>query len=302
MKLNRFLALLLAAALLGGVPALAAADEAPLPEGLFALGEASEYGDISIEDDTIPESVSVPSLRRAVMRSSSVSTSYDPRESGAWLTPVRTQGAWNTCWAVAAMGAAETDGLMRGLLTTSAQTTDLSERHLIYFFSHQADDPLGNSSQDYNLSPSFWIQSGGNPVIATMAMAGWHGAADEAATNSPYSGLSTNDSLDAAYAYTDVLHLENTYVLDLSADSGRSTLKSMILEHGGAVLCLYYSSSYLFAGSPSAQSEDPDPGTEDPILDGTDELTDGASEEADPAEEGSPTEEEIPPEDSGDPE
>ena len=282
MTLKRFLALLLAAVLLGGVPALADADEAPLPEGLFELGEASEYGDIAIEEDTVQTtpSASAPMLfsARSMLRSSGASTSYDPRESGGWLTPVRAQGSFNTCWAVASMGAAEVNGLKRGLLATSAQTTDLSERHLIYFFSHQADDPLGNSSQDYNVSPSFWIQNGGNPIIATMALAGWHGAADEAATNSPYSGLSTNDSLDAGYAYTDVLHLENTYVLDLSTDSGRAALKSMIREHGGAVLCLYYSSSYLFAGSPSAQSEDPDP-ADAPILDVEDETFDGSAEE-----------------------
>ena len=289
MKLRRFLALLLAAALLGGLPAFAAADEAPLPEGEFALGEASEYGELTIEDDAAPAMTAAPQLRSPMLRSAvpqsdgSAPSRCDPREDGGCLTPVRTQGAFNTCWAVAAVGAAEADGLTNGLLTTSAQATDLSERHLIYFFSHQADDPLGNSSQDYNVNPAFWINSGGNPVIATMALACWHGAADEAATGSPYSGLSADDFLDPAYAYADELHLENTYAVDISTDSGRSALKSMILEHGGAVLCLYYKVSYLFAGTPSAPGEDPDP-IEDPILDGSGEPLDEASgEDAEPA-------------------
>ena len=299
MKLKRFLALLLAAALLGGLPAWAAADEAPLPEDEFALGEASEYGDIAIFDDTAEEapagSAPAPSFRRR----GGIPASYDPRESGGYLPPVRSQGSWNTCWSVAAIGAAEAYGLKRGLLTTSASETDLSERHLIYFFSHQSDDPLGNSSQDHNISPAFWIQSGGNPVIATMAMACWHGPADETATNSPYSGLTTNDSLDPSYAYADEIHLENTCAVDISADSGRSALKSMILEHGGAVLCMYYNASYLFAGSPPAQGEEPDPGDDPgPILDGSDEPVDELPA-ADPASEHS---EEEPAPDDGEPE
>ena len=312
MTLKRFLALLLAAALLGGLPVLAFANEAPLPESEFALGEVSEYGDIAIIDDAVG-TAPAPSLRRGAMRTTGAPTSYDPRESGGFLPPVRSQGGWNTCWAVAAVGAAETDGLLRGLLPTSAAETNLSERHLIYFFSHQTDDPLGNSSRDYNTNPSYWINSGGNPVIASMALAGWHGPADETATNSPYSGLTTNDSLDAAYAYTDELHLENTYAVDISSDSGRSALKSMILEHGGALLCLYFDSEYLFAGSPSAQAEEPGPDPEEtPAADGSGEPADepGADETPDEggtADDGEPETlpeepEETPPEEPSDPE
>ena len=127
MKLNRFLALLLAAVLLGGIPALADAEEAPLPEGLFALGEASEYGEVTIEDPAVSTApAAAPMLRSALFRSASIqsagagtSTRYDPRESGGYLPPVRTQGSWNTCWAVAAVGAAG-EVVLSALLTVTA--------------------------------------------------------------------------------------------------------------------------------------------------------------------------------------
>lgn len=257
MNLKRLCALLLAAALLGGLPVLAAGGEAPAPEGLFLLGEASEYGEVPVEsrEASAAEAPAFSGLRlfAAAPVRDGAATSFDPRDSGL-LTPVRAQGAWNTCWAMASIGAAELDGLSGGLLS-AAQSVDLSERHLIYFFTHQADDPLGNSSRDYNVNPSFWIRTGGNPVIAAMTMAGWHGPAEESATGSPYAGLSVGDALDGGYAYADVLHLENTYSLDVNDASGREALKGLLREHGGAVLCLYYNADYLFAGSPSAQTD-----------------------------------------------
>ena len=259
MKLKRFLALLITAALLG-CPAVAAENaEPPAPDDLFVLGAASEYGELPVSDNA-----GGAMLRRSAFIAAAadepaadgLAVRYDPREDG-FLPPIRTQGSWNTCWAVAAITAAEVDGLYHGLLSSAPEETDLSERHLIYFFSHQADDPLGNSSNDHNVSSNWWLTNGGNPIIAAMTMACWHGPADEAATDSPYGGLSKDDSIASAYAYTDELHLENTYTMDLTDAASRSALKSMILEHGGAVLCMYYDSAYRFAGSPSEEKAKP---------------------------------------------
>ncbi|MGM9615837.1 MAG: hypothetical protein ACI3W7_09985, partial [Oscillospiraceae bacterium] len=255
---NRIAALLLAMAVLGSLSAAAAGSELPAPDDLFTLGEVSEFGHIPLQD----EAADTVSARAAYSVMTAVSdgagTSYDPRTDGT-LPSVRAQGSWNTCWAMAAIGTAELDGLYSGLLSTSPADTDLSERHMLYFLTHQADDPLGNSSGDYNTNETFWITKGGNPQLAMMTLANWHGAASEAATESAYSGLSGSDTLPAAYAYADELHLENTYALDIDTAEARSTLQSMIKEHGGAVLCLYFKSDYLFVGSPSEAGADPTP-------------------------------------------
>ncbi len=323
MKAKRVTALILAAMLLGGMTALAEGGEAPAPEELFLLGEASSTGDVAVQEavtasEPKPASEPQPDPEGEFFSSDSVDmfleaqepamaavttsapTAYDPRGMG-YLTPVRNQGAWNTCWAMAAIAAAELQGLKSGLLTTNSAAADLSERHLIYFFAHGAADPLGNSTGDNNINPSFWMRTGGNPVIATMTLASWHGAADETATNSPYSGLTTADSLDAAYAYADELHLENTYVLDISTADGRSALQDSIRTYGGAVLCLYMSPGYLFAGSPSAQTVEPsapteptvDPDPVDPDAPMEDPITDA---ELSPEETPVPETEELSPE------
>lgn len=243
-----------------------AGDEAPAGEDLFSLGDASSSGHVSFDDEEV-EVVPVPepdeefqlfSFRTSGVFSAATdgaSSAYDPRTNGT-LPPVRAQGSFNTCWAMSAMAAAEIAGRRQGLLTSSV---NLSERHLIYFLSHQTNDPLGNSSDDYNTNPSFWIEKGGNPVLATMTMANWHGPADEAATSSPYAGLSAADTISSAYAYLDVLHLENTYALDIADTDSRNALKDLIRQHGSAVLCFWYDASSLFTGSPSEASATPTP-------------------------------------------
>lgn len=259
--MKRFLALTLALCFLGSMSAVsyneeeppASEDDAPLYGEVFTLGQASESGDIQIID----AGASAGSRSRMLLTldgASDLPSSYDPREAGV-LPTVRSQGAWNTCWAMAAIGAAEISAIRLG--SASVSGIDLSERHLAYFLSHQADDPLGNSSGDYNTNPSLWISSsgGGNPILAAMTLAGWHGAASEAATNSAYGGLKLNDSLSGAYAYTDILHLQNTYVINIADAAGRNTLKQMLLDCGSAVLCMYYNSSYLFSGSPTEASK-----------------------------------------------
>jgi C1A family cysteine protease len=278
-RYTRLLAAALALALLGTTPVWAEdSSEAPAPDNLFTLGVASEYGDVPIYDESASPAQDDGIATLSLDGASDLPSAYDSRDYG-YVPPVRNQGTWNTCWAMAATAAAEVDGLQNALLGTTASTTDLSERHLIYFMTHQVADPLGNSSGDYNKDMSYWLQAGGNPVLATMTLASWHGIASESATNTAYSGLSASDSLSDTLAYADEMHLENTYALDLSTDSGRTSLKQLLMEHGGAVLSLYYDTAYLYAGLSVAAGA---------------VVTDGASQEidqAEPSETPEPTEE-----------
>ena len=156
--MKRWIALLTAALLLGNICAMAQEPyEEPAPDDLFLLGGTSETGHVEIIDTSSPEGDG-PTLFTLMQADGDSGTdsvlpaAYDSREAG-YVPPVREQGGYNTCWAFAAIGASEVSGLREGLLS-DPETVDLSERHLIYFFSHKADDPLGNSSGDYNTNPS----------------------------------------------------------------------------------------------------------------------------------------------------
>ena len=71
--------------------------------------------------------------------------SFDLRnvDGKSYITPIRLQNPFGTCWAHGAIAAAESSLIASGLADT---TVDLSEKHLIYFYNSYIDDP--NSSQN----------------------------------------------------------------------------------------------------------------------------------------------------------
>ena len=153
------------------------------------------------KDDSIPEwaidddpEAAEPSLTTQA----SFPVSYDLRNDG-WMTPVKMQNPWPTCWSFGAIAAAESS-LLSSSGTTYAETVqagtpfDLSERHLIYFAQSpitEADDPtqvgegLHALDEDGNPNAPF---KGGDPFNASTLFASAAGPAPEALF--PYRGSS----------------------------------------------------------------------------------------------------------------
>lgn len=163
---------------------------------------------------------------------------YDPRLGGITV-PIRDQGVYSSCWAVAAITCAELDGLKQGLLSGSP---NLSEYHLEYFARKGFTDTLGNTQQDrHTVAPL----SGGNPILSVMTLASWAGPADETRTGTPYSSISSSASLSNDIAMTDELHLEKAYWLSMAGQEDWLILQDIIRRQGGAVLCINYDDSYF---------------------------------------------------------
>ena len=172
-----------------------------------------------------------------------------------YITSIKNQNPYGTCWAHAAMASAEADLWKKGLADS---TIDLSEWQLAYFFYHTVVDPLGGTAGDSvtvvtDSSAEDYLDRGGNQQLATYRLATWQGVTQEA--DAPYSTV-YNDrtkTLDDALAYgKDAYHLENAYWVSMK---DRDIVKQLIMEYGACAASYYHDSAYFNSSSQWNRSE-----------------------------------------------
>ena len=168
-----------------------------------------------------------------------------------YITAIKDQNPYGTCWAHAAMASAEADLWKKGLADS---TIDLSEWQLAYFFYHTVEDPLGGTAGDsVTVIGDTYLNRGGNQQLATYRLATWQGVTQEA--DAPYSTV-YNDStktLDDSLAYgKDAYHLENAYWVSMK---DRDIVKQLIMEYGACAASYYHDSTYFNSSSQWNRSE-----------------------------------------------
>lgn len=161
---------------------------------------------------------------------SSFESAYDFRDSG-FLTRIKNQNPWGTCWAFSAIASMETSLTRQGL--ASPDKIDLSERHLAYFTFHTGFDRLGNADKDTISSSgeNYYLINGGSPFDAVMRMMNWQGAADE--RKYPYSSV-LPAPLQAEQAQDNAYHMRDCYLLDTKANDQETiqNVKAMVRQYG----------------------------------------------------------------------
>ena len=172
-----------------------------------------------------------------------------------YITSIKNQNPYGTCWAHAAMASAEADLWKKGLADS---TINLSEWQLAYFFYHTVEDPLGGTAGDSvtvvtDSSAEDYLDRGGNQQLATYRLATWQGVTQE--EDAPYSTV-YNDrtkTLDDALAYgKDAYHLENAYWVSMK---DRDIVKQLIMEYGACAASYYHDSAYFNSSSQWNRSE-----------------------------------------------
>lgn len=215
-----------------------------IPDLDYVLGRPMTQEELDQQHSMAPQLITLPSFGMPALNANggtapraraSFPSYYSSRDLG-YVTGVRDQRPWDTCWAFSSLACGETSLLKKGLATSSL---DLSERHLAYFFYNTPPDPLKLTVNDRNLpiSPNLnYLETGGNNLFTIFTLAKWVGAADESAA--PYINDSSKfpGGLDSNLAYANKAHLQNAYIIP---SSSKDDMKSLILSQGAIAANLY---------------------------------------------------------------
>lgn len=195
----------------------------------------------------------------------SMPSKFDPRNEDPWyITPIRDQGNYGSCWAHGILFAAEANLLKNNIVPQyNNQTLNLSERVLNHIAYNQdkypeSYDPLHNSVGEYNINevsydrPSYY-NNGGQAFLSGSILQRWLGVVNELDTDGninpdtyykdiPKSGV---DNIDVKYispvSGNIVAHMENIIYLDKNE---RDVIKKYIVKDG-ALDCSYDAGDYI---------------------------------------------------------
>ena len=217
----KFICLFLAVATLSTPPGVfaqsvgAGADVAPCATGFLppTRGETLRVREM--------EGAPRRALRRTGDGAAALPARWDSRERG-WVSRVKSQGSFGTCWAFASIATLETQLLKRGLAEP-----DFSEKNLV------------------NLCASpIWFNDGGNFDMAAGCLLRWSGPVAEA--NDPYvTGPNIWDehpspALAAEVHVRDVVWIPR---LDGTPES-RDVLKAAIADYGAVAVSFYWRDTF----------------------------------------------------------
>ena len=239
------------------LPAIASAEGDPEAEQENTIGvyaNRSNYGAVPAE---IPGSRAISDaymrgdmdtyyrLSAENSKRGTLPSQYDSRNYH-YVTAVRNQGSYGTCWAHAAMACVESYMIKHGIPvgTGSAATTNLnlSETQHGYFTFSDTYDAEGMLTGD-TFEPTWddWANNGGNGALSALTLQRWTGAADESVSALKYSNIGSvvDNGLGSRYAYRyDVCHVQNSVWIPAS---NIDAVKRAIMEFGAGDINYYES-------------------------------------------------------------
>ena len=199
--------------------------------------------------DSVPEwAVDDGSLKDAA-KPVALPASFDMRDRG-WVTPVKLQNPWGTCWAFGAIAASESSILSNASLTFDQTNLDLSERHLAWFAMQPvtyAEDPAqaGEGACDLR-GGNQKFQTGGPNILVTTLFSQGVGPVTE--QEFPYRGTDENGITNTnkpTYPYEAFLENREQGTLEVLAEINSDTGATVESERSFLeALALKYNTSY----------------------------------------------------------
>ncbi len=201
--------------------------------------------DLSYLDDNPP--IETNDSPFPILGDTAIPTKYDLRNVNgkSYVTSIKNQNPYGTCWAHAAIGAIESNMLMQGL-----GEADLSEMHLAWF-TFKGSDKSKTFGTSQNSSLSNVLNNGGNAFYPTAMFSRLSGPAYD--SDVPYPTQPSKNSPDdytMAVRLREVeylrMELNNETPFDINANkTERDNVKRRIMQHG-SVMASYYNNDSNF--------------------------------------------------------
>ena len=175
-----------------------------------------------------------------IKRGSTLPAKFDSREQG-WVTPVKDQGEYETCWSFATASIIESNLIKNGL---AGSDINISENSIAYFFYNRQVEKLGYTKGDYNkIARTGYNYLSASGTLQGTGIALTTGAGINTEAQSPYLTTPT-----ASLSYTGDYVVKNLYLYNYNVtrlEKSVTTIKQAVMDHGSVACGIYMAAAYL---------------------------------------------------------